>query len=518
MVDVLASQPCPAGDGGAEEAAAAGAAVGERRPGAAAAAGHPGVHDGLMLQLAEMQECLDAGGKDMKKLFRRMQQLEARQMELVRAAEAKWEQELRQESHRLDEAVALLGSRASSSEGRLAEQHRRLEEVATGARQDHRDLGRALQASLEDRISSLGSSQSAEQRGHAGAAERSLQQAVRSLEARLEGRLADQKDAMHDKLQQSQAYLSKRMDDLCVKIKELPRAQPEQAARAEKTACVHPAELERVSTEAMERYRDLASQLPPLCQRVAAVEGASAACAASLGSVEARVASAGGSVELRLRAATEGFDSASSQLREFAAQLARKLEDFEKRQDERDDHVAKALGAARSIEGKVKTFDVVDKRMGELIRNTEALLVPQTAGTTKCLFCGPVGAAAEAGSTAVQPAAKDTAAAGGERDRGSKMHVDNGEFGTASWRESILESIRKQSGPGGALPLPAPKCSSGHSSSQVARIGETTGTGKGPPAGAALAACRAVSSEARNSNARNMLPSKRPKSARSREG
>lgn len=487
-------------------------------------------HGAMMLRLMDMQECLDSGSKDMKKLFRRMQQLEARQVELVHTTEDKLTQRLDEHIHRLDEAVACTSSRTTTLEGQVLEQQQKLDEATTSMKRNQNDLGNSLQVFINDSISNLNTCH-AQQQQQAQASFKVLEKDIKVIEKKLENLLSDRKSALHIKLQQGQDNLTKRVEELCAKVKAQPRVQSEPTMQiVQQNMCIHPAELEKISIDATEKYDNLASQLQALCQRIVALEITSTNFVGNLTRLETRFVDSCNSMDMKLQVTLEGFNGESTHLNKLAAELSCKLDDFEKRQDQRDDHVRKALSAAKTIEDKVKAFDLMERRMGELVQNTEILLASQKAGTTKCLICGPSGAAGDLGGSesnggsrgnghhtqmgALHSAAKDGLPSGRGRDR-AKSNSDNGDVGTASWRESVLESIRKHTG--STSSIPTSKSSDGHNSGQAAKGGEAIRGSKAPPAGAALAACRAVSSEARCGHTKAMLPSKRPKSARSRD-
>jgi len=223
---------------------------------------------------------------------------------------------------------------------------------------------------------------------------KTLEESIKSMEAKFEANLEN----MLIERNVYQENLNKIVEELRAKVQIV-----------ERNMCI--AELEKVSQKAMKKYHELASQLPSLCQQITALESqlpslcqqitalenTSTSLVANMKDVDTRLdtcfffvdtklANASESMDLKLQAATESFNGASTHVNEMDAQLLCRLDDFQKRQDELSDHVKKALCAANTIDGKVKAFDMMERRLDELLQNTQAFIKSYSAGTTKCLF------------------------------------------------------------------------------------------------------------------------------------
>lgn len=382
-------------------------------------------HKVLAQQLADAQQQLSVGSRDVETLFKRLQQLEARQVELANTRDAKFDARMREQQGKLSEVLQLASALESKVDRQLSEQECKLRESTEELRHGQSGFVHEFESLLEGKLAVDKELQQKQWQDVRSACE-ALSQRVKGAEVSVQGLISEQKGI--GKLRELHESTASQLD--CVSASVV--AQREQSdlcvarvSDVERCTRQHAAALDRIF-KALEQQA-VAAELQPLSRRVAVVEEeCSAARARFQEAAEAHTAAGvrldelAAQLEVTERQHREAAQQASARFAELredvaAAQelLQRRpeaqaadsagvnpvtelsteicrlkgvVEDMARRQDRCDDDVNKFLRLARIMDAKVESFDEVEQRMEELSQHARRLIGAQMAASTRCLL------------------------------------------------------------------------------------------------------------------------------------
>jgi len=348
------------------------------------------------------QDKLDEYCSDLEKVFKRLQQLEAREKNLVDTRDARLQGQLQH----LEQAS--LASRMRQDElqegmqqlqGEVTEQQRRFEEVLVRKQEEPERTGRSsgseeVQSISNDQIELRVKQVDLKVTSMMNKHKNSIQELMERLDHNLTERLKDVDLARTDEKQKMEA---------CFKsVRAAERVNHRQAA--ELKTVINVLEFQGFLAQMEEKTERL-----PLLQRVEYLEDHFAASKQQVDDRLERLrqgveAEEDAKLSMRLTLLSESHEVLSrdcrgvsenvkhsleelSSLPKEVSQLADELKTLNGRQERTDADVSRLVRLGRILDDKVEVFDSMERRMEEFNANAQKLMGAQFASSVRCLSC-----------------------------------------------------------------------------------------------------------------------------------
>eukprot|EP00442_Polarella_glacialis_P045548 CAMPEP_0115118728 /NCGR_PEP_ID=MMETSP0227-20121206/44667_1 /TAXON_ID=89957 /ORGANISM="Polarella glacialis, Strain CCMP 1383" /LENGTH=680 /DNA_ID=CAMNT_0002520059 /DNA_START=122 /DNA_END=2162 /DNA_ORIENTATION=- len=380
----------------------------------------------LSTRMCETQERLEGTARDVEKVFRRLHQMEARQVEVFNSSEAKLDLKFQTKLKQFEDNAT--NSTTPRISDQALERHSDLEFQVREQRQRLESLEEVVNPNMVESLKLLVNRREIQQTEEVGFQE-SMEGRLEATEKMVTLLLDAQQESLRVKIDESNSDLLARLEAMqgtFTAFKEQNEASNQRVRVIEQRGLRHANDVKQ-ALGTLERHGLSASGRSLQLRLEVLEETSDDGVKAKLSEFEDRFAQLKSMLDGGLQRLQEGsdiqlnaaarmaslatrFEDSESDQRNFSTwararieylekqhstevkQVGIQLESFRTEQERRDDDVNKILRLGRILDDKVEVFDEMERRMDEISTQAQKILGAEKRASTRCLSCADTSA------------------------------------------------------------------------------------------------------------------------------